>query len=130
MLFRSLGAGVEYIFDEGLDNIRQKELDLTKNFIEEVRKIQGIKIYGPLDLDEHAPVVALNIRDADSSEVSYILNEDYNIAVRPGLHCAPLAHKTIGSFDQGAVRFSFGYENTHNEIDLAIKALKNLAKEL
>lgn len=124
-----LGAGVEYIFQIGLENIQQKEINLTKNFIEEIRKIDGIKIYGPLDLSEHAPVVSLNIRDADSSEISYALNEDYNIAVRPGLHCAPLAHKTIGTFEQGTVRFSFGYENTYEEIELGIKALRDIAKK-
>lgn len=125
-----LGAGIEYILEIGIDNIRQKELKLTKKFMDEAGKIDGIKIYGPLDMDQHAPVVSLNIKDADSSEVSYILNEEYNIAVRPGLHCAPLAHKTIATFEQGTVRFSFGYENTDEEIDLAIKALKEIAKEL
>lgn len=125
-----LGAGIEYILEIGIDNIRQKELKLTKRFMDEAGKIDGIKIYGPLDMDQHAPVVSLNIKDADSSEVSYILNEEYNIAVRPGLHCAPLAHKTIATFEQGTVRFSFGYENTDEEIDLAIKALKEIAKEL
>lgn len=125
-----LGAGIEYILEIGIDNIRQKELKLTKKFMDEAGKIDGIKIYGPLDMDQHAPVVSLNIKDADSSEVSYILNEEYNIAVRPGLHCAPLAHKTIATFEQGTVRFSFGYENTDEEIDLAIKALKKIAKEL
>lgn len=125
-----LGAGIEYILEIGIDNIRQKELKLTKRFMDEAGKIDGIKIYGPLDMDQHASVVSLNIKDADSSEVSYILNEEYNIAVRPGLHCAPLAHKTIATFEQGTVRFSFGYENTDEEIDLAIKALKEIAKEL
>ena len=125
-----LGGGIEYIFQVGMDNIREKELELTRNFIEEVQKIDGIKIYGPLDSREHAPVVSLNIKDADSSEVSYILNEEYNIAVRPGLHCAPLAHKTIGTFQQGTVRFSFGYDNTYKEIEVVIKALNNIAKEV
>lgn len=125
-----LGSGVEYIRDIGIENIRKKELELTEYFMEQVKKIQGIKIYGPEDISEHAPVVALNIGDADSSEISYILNEGYDIGVRPGLHCAPLAHKTIGTFDQGAVRFSFGYENTHEEIELGIKALREIAKEL
>lgn len=125
-----LGAGIDYILEEGIDNIREKELSLTRNFIEEARKIEGIKIYGPVSLSEHAPVVSLNIKDADSSEVSYILNEEYKIAVRPGLHCAPLAHKTIGTFEQGTVRFSFGYENTYEEIELGIKALKDIVKEV
>lgn len=125
-----LGAGIKYIFETGMDNIREKEQELTKHFIEEVQKIERIKLYGPLDISQHAPVVALNIGDADSSEVSYILDEEYDIAVRPGLHCAPLAHKTIGTFKQGVVRFSFSYENTHEEIELGIKALKEIAKEV
>jgi len=125
-----LGAGIKYIMETGMSNIRKKEEELTKHFIEEVSKIEKIKIYGPLDIKYHGPVVALNIGDADSSEVSYILDDEYDIAVRPGLHCAPLAHKTIGTFEQGVVRFSFGYENTHEEIELGIKALKEIAKEV
>lgn len=125
-----LGRGIQYIMGIGLENIREKELSLTEHFMDEVKKIDGIKIYGPENLSEHAPVVSLNIKDADSSEVSYILNEEYNIAVRPGLHCAPLAHKTIGTFEQGTIRFSFGYENTHEEIEMGIKALREIAREV
>ncbi len=125
-----LGAGIKHILKIGISNIREKEKELTKHFIEEAKKIDGIKLYGTLEMGSHAPVVALNMKEADSSEVSYILDEEYNIAVRPGLHCAPLAHKTIGTFEQGVVRFSFGYENTHEEIDFAIKALKDIANEV
>lgn len=125
-----LGAGVKHIMDLGIENIRKKEIELTEHFMKEARKIDGIKIYGPESILEHAPVVSLNIKNADSSEVSYILNEEYNIAVRPGLHCAPLAHKTIGTFEQGTVRFSFGYENTHDEIEKSIKALQEIAREV
>ncbi len=125
-----LGAGVKYIMDLGIENIRNREIELTQHFMDEARKIDGIKIYGPDKIIEHAPVVTLNIKDADSSEVSYILNEEYDIGVRPGLHCAPLAHKTIGTFEQGAVRFSFGYENTHEEIEFAIGALRQIARKI
>lgn len=125
-----LGSGIEYILEVGMDNIRKKEEDLTQHFIEESQKVEKIKLYGPLALGQHAPVVALNIGDADSSEISYILDEEFNIGVRPGLHCAPLAHKTIGTFKQGVVRFSFGFENTHGEIEIAIKALKEIAKQV
>lgn len=125
-----LGAGVRHIMDIGLDNIRKKEIEVTEHFMDEAGKIEGIKIYGPEDISEHAPVVSINIKDADSSEVSYILNEEYDIAVRPGLHCAPLAHKTIGTFEQGTVRFSFGYENTHEEIETALKAIREIAREV
>lgn len=125
-----LGAGIKYILDKGIGNIRQHEEELTSHFIEEALKIDGIRLYGPSNIKEQGPVVALNIKDADSSEVSYILDQEYDIAVRPGLHCAPLAHKTIGTLEQGVVRFSFGLFNTHEEIEFAIKALKEIAAEV
>lgn len=125
-----LGAGIKYILDRGIDDIRKFEEMLTQHFIEEALKIEGVKLYGPLNTKEQGGVVALNIKDADSSEVSYILDAEYDIAVRPGLHCAPLAHKTIGTLEQGVVRFSFGIFNTHDEIDFCIKALRDIAKEV
>ena len=125
-----LGAGIKYILDRGIDNIRSHEEELTQHFIEEITKIEGIKAYGPLNVKEQGAVVSLNIREEDSSEISYVLDEEYDIAVRPGLHCAPLAHKTIGTFEQGVVRFSFGPYNTHEEIEFAVKALREIAREI
>ncbi len=125
-----LGAGVSYIQKIGIENIRKHEEELTRHFMEEVLKIDKVKVYGPLDISEHAPVVAINIGDVDSSEISYILDEKYNIAVRPGLHCAPLAHKTIGTFEQGVVRFSFGLFNTHEDIEKSVKAIREISLEI
>lgn len=125
-----LGEGIRYIIDKGIDNIRQYKKELTKYFIEEVIEIDGIKVYGPLDLNKQAAVVSINITDISSSEIAYILDEEYNIAVRSGMHCAPLAHKTIGSFQQGTVRFSFGIFNTYEEIDYAIKSIKEIVKDI
>lgn len=124
-----LGAGVEYILSQGIENIRKKEMELTKYFIEEIDKIENIRIYGPKDISERGPVVPINLTNKDSSELAFILDDKYNIGVRPGLHCAPMAHKTIGTFETGAVRFSFGYENTFEELDLAIRALREISKE-
>ena len=123
-----LGAGIRYIMDKGIDSIRYHEEELTKYFIRGIEKIEGIKIYGPLT-DRQGPVVSLNVKDIDSSEIAYILDDEYNIAVRPGLHCAPLAHKTIDTLNQGSVRFSFGIFNTYEEIDYAIKSLKKIARK-
>lgn len=125
-----LGTGIKYILEKGMDNIRKHEEELTKYFIEEITKIDGVKVYGPLNIKEQGAVVPINIRDEDSSEISYILDEYYNIAVRPGLHCAPLAHKTIGTFEQGVVRFSFGPFNNFDEIEIGIKALRKISKEV
>ena len=126
----ALGAGVEYILEKGIENIRAHEERLTDHFLKAIKEIEGIKAYGPLDVKKQGAVVALNLKDIDSTEISYILDQEYNIGTRSGLHCAPLAHKTIGSLEQGAVRFSFGIFNTLEEVDLAIKALKEIAKEI
>lgn len=125
-----LGAGVKYILKRGIDNIRNHEMELTKYFINELKKIDLVKIYGPCDAEKQAAVVSINIGDEDSSEVSYILDKVFNIAVRPGLHCAPLAHKTIGTFEQGTVRFSMGPFNTFNDIERAIEAIKRISREI
>jgi cysteine desulfurase family protein len=125
-----LGKGIQYINRRGMDNIRHHEEDLTRYFIEEAARIDGIKLYGPLDTSKQGAVVALNIRDLDSSEISFVLNEEFGIYVRPGLHCAPLAHETIGTMEQGAVRFSFGPFNVLEELEYAINALHRISKEL
>ena len=125
-----LGKGIEYINKRGIDNIRNHEEELTSYFIQEVARIDGIRLYGPLDTSKQGAVVALNIRDLDSSEVSFVLNEEFGIYLRPGLHCAPLAHETIGTMEQGAVRFSFGPFNTQEELDYAVRALHRISKEL
>lgn len=125
-----MGAGVEYILEKGMENIRDHEEKLSLHFIQGIKDIEGIKIYGPKDIKNHAPVVAINLKDIDSAEIAYILDEEYNIAVRSGLHCAPLAHETIGTLDQGAVRFSFGIFNTIEEVDVAIKALAEISREI
>ena len=125
-----LGAGIEFILKEGLDKIRNHEKELTRYFIEELNKIEKIKIYGPKDSEKQASVVSINIGDEDSSEIAFILDKEFNIAVRSGLHCAPLAHKTVGSFEQGTVRFSIGYFNTKEDIDRALEALKDICEQI
>ncbi|QEK13521.1 aminotransferase class V-fold PLP-dependent enzyme [Crassaminicella thermophila] len=125
-----LGAGIEFIQNEGLDKIRKHEEALTDYMICELKKIKKIKIYGPKDAKKQAAVISINIGDEDSSEVSYVLDKVFNIAVRSGLHCAPLAHKTIGTFEQGTVRFSLGYFTTKEDVKKAVEALKKICKEL
>lgn len=125
-----LGAGIEFILKEGLDKIRNHEKELTKYFIEELKKIEMVKVYGPKDADRQGAVVSINIGDEDSSEIAFILDKVFNIAVRSGLHCAPMAHKTIGSFEQGTVRFSIGYFNTKEDIDKAIEAIVDICEQI
>lgn len=122
-----LNAAVAYIQEIGMDAIREREQDLMKRFYEGVREIPGVKIYGDFTTSYRCPIVALNLGDYDSSEVSDELFMSYGIATRPGAHCAPLMHKALGTVEQGAVRFSFSHYNTEEEIDAAVAALREMA---
>lgn len=122
-----LNAAVAYIQETGMDVIRKREQELMKRFYDGVKEIPGVKIYGDFTTDDRCPIVALNLGDYDSSEVSDELFMTYGIATRPGAHCAPLLHKALGTVEQGAVRFSFSHYNMEEEIDAAVEALRGLA---
>lgn len=124
-----LGAAVAFLEETGLDVIREKEQSLMRRFYEGISCIPGVKVYGDFDTRERAAIVSFNIGDYDSSEVSDELNVEYGIVTRPGAHCAPLMHKALGTVEQGAVRFSFSYYNTEEEVDAAIRAVRELAQE-
>ena len=125
-----LASGIKYILNEGLDKIRHHEEELTQYFIDGLKNIPKLKVYGTLDAKKQASTISINIDKEDSSEISYILDSAFDIATRSGLHCAPLAHKTINTFEQGTVRFSIGYFNTKNDIDKALIALNSIVKEI
>ena len=124
-----LGAAVGYIQKTGLDTIRRTEQELMWAFYTQVRQIPGITVYGDFSTKNRCAIVALNVRDYDSGEVSDAISAEYGIATRPGAHCAPLMHKALGTVQQGAVRFSFSHYNTMEEINTAVSALRKLAQE-
>ncbi len=123
-----LGAGIKKILGEGQLRMLSHERRLGKLFLEALSHIKGIEVYGPRDIFRQTGIVSVNLGKKDSSEIANLLDERYNIAVRGGLHCAPLAHKTIGSFHQGAVRFSYGAFNQLDEVKSCIKALEELKR--
>lgn len=124
-----LGAGIDFIFGEGLKRIREHELKLTKRFIEGAGKVPGLKIYGPAGIDCRAPVVSFRIEGRKSTEIGGILDRNYGIECRAGLHCAPDAHHTLGTFEQKLVRFGFSYFNTEEEVDRAIACLEEIVRK-
>ena len=124
-----LRAAVEYIEETGIDTIRAREQALMWRFYEGVKDIPNVTIYGDFSGKERCAIVALNIGDYDSPEVSDALLTEYQISTRPGGHCAPLMHEALGTVEQGAVRFSFAHYNTEEEVDFAIKAVRELAQE-
>lgn len=124
-----LYAGVSYILETGLDKIRNQEQNLMWRFYEGIKLIPNIKIYGDFTTKERAAIVTFNIGDYDSNQVCDQLASDYQIYTRGGGHCAPLLHLALGTKEQGAVRFSFSHFNTEEEVDIAIKAVRELATE-
>ena len=124
-----LGAAARWLLETGVEQIRAREQALLRRFVDGVKEVEGVTLYGNPDLDQRTGIQSLNIRDYDSARVADWLYEDYGIAVRGGAHCAPLMHEALGTREQGAVRFSFSYFNTEAEADEAAAAVRELAEE-
>ena len=122
-----LSAALDFIGETGMEAIREKEAALMALFCQGVSQIEGVTLYGDFASPRTA-VVALNIRDYDSGAVADALCEEYGIATRAGAHCAPRMHLALGTRDQGAVRFSFGWFNTEEEVLRAVEAVRELAQ--
>ena len=122
-----LGAAVDFILETGVEAIHAHELALTKRFVQGLRDIPGVTLYGHFSGDR-APVVALNLEGWDPASAADELSVQYDIAVRPGIHCAPRMHRALGTQDTGCLRFSFGWYTTDEDIDAALFALKEMAQ--
>ena len=123
-----LGAGIRYLTEQGPDRLRQREHNMMHRFLNLVRDVPGIRLYGDFSR-ERAPIVALNIGDYDSAQVSDELAQRFSVATRPGAHCAPRLHRALGTAEQGAVRFSWSCMNTMEETEAAAEAVRILAEE-
>lgn len=123
-----LMAAMDYIRSVGRETIRSHELALARRFYEDAANTPGVTVYGDFSSWDRAPIVTLNIRDYDSSQVSDVLAQDYGIATRAGAHCAPRLHRALGTVERGAVRFSFGWMNTEEETDAALAAVREIAR--
>jgi len=125
-----LSAALDFLKDTGVDAIAQHEHGLMYRFYEGVSQIPGVTVYGDFTPGHNrTAVVALNIHDYDSSAVSDELSECFDIATRPGAHCAPRMHRALNTVEQGAVRFSFSWFNTVEEVDAAVQAVREIAQE-
>lgn len=124
-----LGAGVKFIRREGMEKIRRHEQELTGQLLEGLEKIEGIRVYGPRSASSQAPLVSFAVKNRPAGEIGTILDQRYGIACRAGLHCAPDAHRTLGTFEQKLVRFSFSYFNRPEEVDYALRCLEEIVKK-
>ncbi len=123
-----LGAGLKFIFDEGLDRIRAHENNLKDRLIEGLMAVPGVILYTAKDRSEQAPILSFNIEGYEPGEVGTILDQAFDVKVRTGLHCAPAAHKTLGTYPLGTVRLSPGYFNTVEEIEVTLQALEKITR--
>jgi cysteine desulfurase / selenocysteine lyase len=124
-----LRAGLEFIRGIGIEKIRDQERRLTAQLIQGLRKIPGTVVYGPGDAEKQCATVSFNLQEWIPSELSFRLDEEFGILTRVGLHCAPSAHRTIGTFPEGTVRVSMSYLNKEEEIGKTVEAIGQLARK-
>ena len=122
-----LGGSLDFLTAEGIEKIHRHEIELTQFFVDELLKIDGVTVYGPLDAAKKTAVTSINIEGVVCSEVGDILDRAFGIMTRTGLHCAPSAHKTIGTFPKGTVRFGFSCFTTMDEVKQVLKAVKEIS---
>ena len=123
-----LGVALRYLQEVGLDALHRREMALTERFLSGLRGNEHIRIPGPADAKGRVGVISVDFLRQDNAEVAFQLEEQHGILTRCGLHCAPLAHQTMGTFPQGTVRFSLGFANTEEDVDRALEAVRRLAE--
>ena len=121
-----LREAIKFLNKEGIENIHNKEKELTKYALEKLETVKDIEIYGPKDCEKMLSVISFNIKDKRPEDVGSILDQKYNIMLRAGLHCAPTAHSVIGTKERGTLRIGLGYFNEKEDIDKLVEALNNL----
>ncbi|RKY86029.1 cysteine desulfurase [candidate division KSB1 bacterium] len=123
-----LNAAQKFLKKKGIDNIFNHEMELIRMLYNEIKDMDKVKVYCADSFKNHIPVLSINIEGISSSEVGSLLNEEYGICTRTGLHCAPLVHKTLGTAPDGTVRFSVGLFNTEKDIKITIEAIKEISQ--
>jgi len=121
-----LKKAIEYINLTGIKNIYDEEMFLTSSFISKISSIDGISLIGKEDTLDRVSVVSLDFSDKDNAAIAFSLDNDYGIMTRCGLHCAPYAHKTLGTYPHGTIRFSFGHFNTLDEVEYIAQSIKEI----
>jgi selenocysteine lyase/cysteine desulfurase len=122
-----LGAGVRFVLEQGVEKIRRHEVALTQQLIDGLRELPGVTVYGGKDGTRQTAAVSFTMAGLSPSEIGLRLDEEHSIMSRVGLHCAPSAHKTIGTFPTGTVRFALSYFNTEEEVEAAVRAVREMA---
>jgi cysteine desulfurase family protein len=121
-------AGLEFVMKVGIEKIRHHEKRLTERLLRGLLEIGGVTVYGPGTAEKQLATVSFNIQGVAPSEVGLRLDEEYGILCRVGLHCAPAAHRTLGTFPEGTVRFGLSYLNREEEVEETLQAIRRIAR--
>ena len=123
-----LSEGVSWLLKKGIDSIRRRDRELCEIFLGKIEGVEHLTLYGPRDLDRRTGVFSVNVAGLSPGELAQRLEKDFGLCTRSGVHCAPLAHKTIGTHPAGTCRLSFGHFTTENEVTFAAEALMKIAQ--
>lgn len=121
-----LHEALVYLKNVGIENLHRRKMELTQYFMNQVREISEIRIVGKQGIEGRVAVVALDFEKRDNAVMAFELEQRYGVMTRVGLHCAPMAHQTLGTMPQGAVRFAFSAANTKEEIDICVRGIREL----
>lgn len=121
-----LHASLKYLQKIGIDNIHKKKMELTAYFLQELKNISGVQVVGKQDIEKRTAVISLDFENMDNAIAAFQLESEYGIMTRVGLHCAPTAHQSLGTYPQGTVRIAFSASNTKEEVDILLNAIKQL----
>jgi len=124
-----LGAAIKWIEDRGIYAIKAHHEELINLLVSGLADVPGVTVYGPQPGEDRAPLVSFTVKDKKVSDVGLRLDRDFGILCRVGLHCAPAAHRTLGTFPEGTVRFGVGPMTTRDEIEQALSAVARIAQE-
>ncbi len=124
-----LGASLDWLAEKGVETIQTHERKLAEHLIKSLAEIEGVRVYGTRDAAKQSPVISFTIDGLDNGRVGQWLDERYGILCRVGLHCAPAAHRTLGTFPDGTVRFGLGVFNTAEQVDDALEAVREIAAQ-
>jgi selenocysteine lyase/cysteine desulfurase len=123
----ALAAGVGWVLARGVETIRRHEMALAQRLIDGLLEVPGVTVHGGLDATRQTATISFHIAGLEPSEVGLRLDDEYGILCRVGLHCAPAAHRTLGTFPRGTVRFSLGAFSVKDEVDAALRAVREIA---